>query len=306
MNFARDFHVMRYVAADDFGLPETAFLICRFWLIDAIWETGRREEARDMFVDALRLRNRYGLLVRRRASRHRETVGEFSADLFNVWSDFNRDQIVAQLGRPLLARLIIVSNRVGVPDGGARAGGLEVAIRPALRRRGGVWFGWSGRIAEGDPGPAKVVERDNVSYVDRRPAQGRLSGILQRLRQPGVVADPALPARPRGIHRAAICRAISASTNTSPAIWTRCSSPTTSIWVHDYHLIPLAKALRERGHRNKIGFFLHVPCPPPEILTALPNHERLIPALGELRSGRLPDRNRCRRISPAISPTKSG
>ena len=58
----RDFHVMRYVAADDFGLPETAFLICRFWLIDAMWEIGRREEARDMFVDALRLRNRYGLL----------------------------------------------------------------------------------------------------------------------------------------------------------------------------------------------------------------------------------------------------
>jgi GH15 family glucan-1,4-alpha-glucosidase len=58
----RDFHVMRYVAADDFGTPETAFLICRFWLIDAKWETGRREEARDMFVDALRLRNRYGLL----------------------------------------------------------------------------------------------------------------------------------------------------------------------------------------------------------------------------------------------------
>ena len=58
----RDFHVMRYVAADDFGLPETAFLICRFWLIDALWETGRRDEAREMFVDALKLRNHYGLL----------------------------------------------------------------------------------------------------------------------------------------------------------------------------------------------------------------------------------------------------
>jgi GH15 family glucan-1,4-alpha-glucosidase len=58
----RGSHVMRYVAADDFGLPETAFLICRFWLIDAMWETGRQAEARDMFVDALRLRNRYGLL----------------------------------------------------------------------------------------------------------------------------------------------------------------------------------------------------------------------------------------------------
>ena len=58
----REFHVMRYVAEDDFGLPETAFLICRFWLIDALWETGRRDEAREMFVDALKLRNHYGLL----------------------------------------------------------------------------------------------------------------------------------------------------------------------------------------------------------------------------------------------------
>ncbi len=58
----RDSHVMRYVAADDFGLPETAFLICRFWLIDALWDIGRQEDARAMFVDALKLRNRYGLL----------------------------------------------------------------------------------------------------------------------------------------------------------------------------------------------------------------------------------------------------
>ena len=51
------------------------------------------------------------------------------------------------------------------------------------------------------------------------------------------------------------------------------------VWVHNYHLIPLAKMLRDRGHRNRIGFFLHVPFPPPEILTALPNHEWLIPQL---------------------------
>jgi GH15 family glucan-1,4-alpha-glucosidase len=58
----REQHMMRYVNADDFGLPETAFLICRFWLIDALWVTGRREEAREQFLDALKLRNRYGLL----------------------------------------------------------------------------------------------------------------------------------------------------------------------------------------------------------------------------------------------------
>jgi len=41
----REKHVMRYAGADDFGLPVTAFLICRFWLIDAWWSIGRRDEA---------------------------------------------------------------------------------------------------------------------------------------------------------------------------------------------------------------------------------------------------------------------
>ena len=58
----REKHVMRYASADDFGLPVTAFLICRFWLVDAWWSLGRREEARDLFRDALQHRNRYGLL----------------------------------------------------------------------------------------------------------------------------------------------------------------------------------------------------------------------------------------------------
>jgi GH15 family glucan-1,4-alpha-glucosidase len=58
----REKHVMRYANSDDFGMPETAFLICRFWLIDAWWSIGRRDEARELFLDALRHRNRYGLL----------------------------------------------------------------------------------------------------------------------------------------------------------------------------------------------------------------------------------------------------
>ncbi len=59
----RDNHVMRYASEDDFGLPETAFLVCRFWLVDVLWELGRHEQAREMFDDALRYRNRYGLLA---------------------------------------------------------------------------------------------------------------------------------------------------------------------------------------------------------------------------------------------------
>jgi GH15 family glucan-1,4-alpha-glucosidase len=58
----REKHVMRYASADDFGMPVTAFLICRFWLIDALWSLGRRDAARDLFTDAMQHRNRYGLL----------------------------------------------------------------------------------------------------------------------------------------------------------------------------------------------------------------------------------------------------
>ncbi|MGB8630073.1 MAG: glycoside hydrolase family 15 protein [Xanthobacteraceae bacterium] len=59
----REKHVMRYTSSDDFGIPMTAFLICRFWLIDAWWSLGRRDDAKELFEDALRHRNRYGLLA---------------------------------------------------------------------------------------------------------------------------------------------------------------------------------------------------------------------------------------------------
>jgi GH15 family glucan-1,4-alpha-glucosidase len=62
-DLVRGRHVMRYAAEDDFGLPETEFLVCRFWLIDALAALGRRQEARDRYIDALSLRNSYGLLA---------------------------------------------------------------------------------------------------------------------------------------------------------------------------------------------------------------------------------------------------
>ena len=51
------------------------------------------------------------------------------------------------------------------------------------------------------------------------------------------------------------------------------------IWVHDYHLFPLGHALREAGCRQPIGFFLHVPFPPYDVLRALPGFRRLLRAL---------------------------
>lgn len=58
----RNGFIMRYTSADDFGLPETAFLVCQFWYIDALAATGRKEQARHMFADLLGRRNCFGLL----------------------------------------------------------------------------------------------------------------------------------------------------------------------------------------------------------------------------------------------------
>ncbi len=178
-----------------------------------------------------------------------------------------------------MARLVVVSNRVGLPDSGARAGGLEVAIRPALRKHGGVWFGWSGRVAEDDPGPAKTVERDHVSYTTialRKDDYDEFyNGFANRVLWPILHYRLDLAEFTR--------RDLSGYFRVNDVFASNLEKllrPDDVIWVHDYHLIPLARALRERGHKNKIGFFIHIPFPPPEILTALPNHERLIPSLG--------------------------
>ena len=53
---------MRYVGKDDFGLPETAFIVCSFWLIDALASIGERDKAREKFIELLGRRNIYGLL----------------------------------------------------------------------------------------------------------------------------------------------------------------------------------------------------------------------------------------------------
>jgi len=58
----RNGFIMRYTSADDFGLPETAFLVCQFWYIDALAAIGRKEEARQLFDDVLSRRNKFGLL----------------------------------------------------------------------------------------------------------------------------------------------------------------------------------------------------------------------------------------------------
>jgi trehalose 6-phosphate synthase len=177
-----------------------------------------------------------------------------------------------------LARLVVVSNRVSIPDGTNRAGGLEVALRPALEQRGGIWFGWSGKAVAPSQVKRHTVVQKNVTYVvtdlSVEDHQEYYNGFANRVLWPILHFRLDLAEFAR--------RDLTGYMRVNDHFATeleRIIEPDDLIWVHDYHLIPIADALRRRGHANRIGFFLHVPMPPPEVMTCLPNHEQLIPLL---------------------------
>ena len=181
-----------------------------------------------------------------------------------------------------MGQLVIVSNRVAIPDKNvtARAGGLEVAVRAALKQKSGVWFGWSGRIATHTEIATQKVVRDEITYItldlSKADHQEYYNGFANRVLWPILHYRVDLAE----FSRRDLSGYLRVNDHFARELH-KAIEPDDLVWVHDYHLMPLAKALRERGHRNRIGFFLHIPCPPPEILTALPHHERLIPSLCE-------------------------
>jgi GH15 family glucan-1,4-alpha-glucosidase len=54
--------LLRYDRPDDFGQPETAFVVCTFWWIQALALLGERDRAVQEFERLLAARNRFGLL----------------------------------------------------------------------------------------------------------------------------------------------------------------------------------------------------------------------------------------------------
>ena len=64
-----------------------------------------------------------------------------------------------------MSRLVAISNRVSVPRKGTSPGGLAVGVLAAMRAHGGLWIGWSGQVAEGEPGALEVVRRERLSYA---------------------------------------------------------------------------------------------------------------------------------------------
>ena len=171
--------------------------------------------------------------------------------------------------------LVVVSNRLAWP-GSTQTGGLATGLRQALDESGGVWLGWSGRISEGG---ASSVDAKGVLYrgVDLTEAEHRdyYLGFANRTLWPLLHSRLDLMEYERSTHDAYLRANQRFADELLPLL-----RDDSVIWIHDYHLFPLAALLRERGVRQPIGFFLHTPFPATDLVRALPGHRELFAGLG--------------------------
>ena len=173
-------------------------------------------------------------------------------------------------------RLVVVSRRVGSMSGSRASDGLASALVSSLKKEGGVWFGWSGETSQdGTSGELRrrtvgAVERIRIDLtVEERKAfdSGYANAALWPILhyRPDMASfDPNLYAAYRMINQRFAARI-------GPLL-----ADSDMIWVHDYHYLPLGRELRGAGFSGRIGFFLHTPFPPPEIISALTTADDLV------------------------------
>ncbi|WP_322059716.1 alpha,alpha-trehalose-phosphate synthase (UDP-forming) [Paraburkholderia sp. J63] len=180
-----------------------------------------------------------------------------------------------------MARLIVVSNRVATPtETKGSAGGLAVGVFGALKDAGGVWFGWSGDVV------SETVANAGPTLADEGPVTFATVGLTKKDYDQYYRGFSNATLWPVFHYRNDLAR----YERDEYAGYRRVNAwlahklikliqPDDIIWVHDYHLIPFAEALRGEGVRNRIGFFLHIPFPSPQVLQTIPPHEELVKSL---------------------------
>jgi trehalose 6-phosphate synthase len=145
-----------------------------------------------------------------------------------------------------------------------------------MEKHGGLWFGWSGSVVAGAAGrEVRLARQGDVQYatldLSREEHERYYNGFSNGVLWPLLHTMPELMHYDR--RDAEAYREVNGRFAAGLQPLLRADDV---IWVHDYHLLPLAAALRARGVRNPIGFFLHIPFCAPDVLTAAPEVAELV------------------------------
>jgi trehalose 6-phosphate synthase/phosphatase len=188
-------------------------------------------------------------------------------------------------------RLIIVSNRLpiilekrkdnkwNIKPG---TGGLVTAMAPVLKNRGGLWIGWPGNILR------EKRTMDGILHEHKKDIGFNLKAVDLSLKEKeyfykGFSNEIIWP----------LFHDFIAHCNFNPVFWhyykkvnkkfvdviTKFACQDDFIWIHDYHLFLVADGLRKAGFHNTLGFFLHIPFPPPDVFIRLPWRIQILHAL---------------------------
>ncbi|HEX4171221.1 MAG TPA: trehalose-6-phosphate synthase [Acetobacteraceae bacterium] len=177
-----------------------------------------------------------------------------------------------------MSRLVVVSNRVApIQEGEPTAGGLAAGVLDALKQQGGIWFGWSGEVgatatinAERRVGSITLITVDLTRRDYDEFYRGFANGALWPVLHYQIGLSKFEWSEFAGYRRVneQFANALRRVVQTDDLIW-----------AHDYHLLWLAKALRDAGVTQRVGLFLHTPFPSPGVFMTIPAHAELICAM---------------------------
>lgn len=158
------------------------------------------------------------------------------------------------------------------------AGGLAVGVHAALQESGGIWYGWSGEVAKERQRKPTLRERDGITFaavdLTQRDINEYYNGFSNGAMWPLLHYRLDLTKFERRDFLSYMRVNDQLARMLIPLL-----KPDDTIWVHDYHLIPFARALRQQGIKNRIGFFLHTPFPPADFFSALPRNGNVLRAM---------------------------
>jgi trehalose 6-phosphate synthase len=176
-----------------------------------------------------------------------------------------------------MSRVILVSNRVLDLRKASQAGGVAVALADIVRTRPSLWFGWSGEIKPAEE-CATVWREGRIATVPLSPSEHE----HYYLGYANSVLWPVLHSRlDLAQFEAGYFEQYLGVNRRLAAVLQPMLKPDDVIWVHDYHLIPMAAELKKLGVTNRIGFYLHIPFPPWQVFSAVPEHEHLARCLAD-------------------------
>jgi alpha,alpha-trehalose-phosphate synthase [UDP-forming] len=188
----------------------------------------------------------------------------------------------------LEGRLVTVSNRLpveiktrgGSPRLSRSSGGLATALDSIWRFTHGLWIGWGG-----------AADSPAANNILQKAARGRSYGF-----RPVPLSREEITKFYSGFANEIIWplfHDMPSRCNFDPEYWevyqrvnrrfAQATAENTNgkdlIWAHDYHLMLMARYLREVNSSSRVGFFLHIPFPAPDIFEKLPWRRQILRAL---------------------------